>query len=768
MARKTKAQIKFQNEVLISVYALIIIALSIIGGFRFGLVGETLSNVIRILFGQYPMIFFILWIAIGGWMLFKRTKLKLIPRYLIASILLFIVLLTFLAMGMQLEVKSGFAYVQEYYRTITITFADISAPAYGGIFGALIYAGLSTLFDRMGTTIVLIVLALIALILIFGPNVFSRIKEKVALPKLNDAPDRPEKSEKKEKKQPGPSPLTTMIVDQQALDLEEPKILTMGEALKKQKVEYETGPSKKTYFMEVDGEQEGAPILDEDKKPKPATTSAKANQTSQEVVTDSTGTNDTILNYTLPSVQLLDKPVQTKSSGANRNSASSKGHRLIEILGQFGIEADLIATHIGPSVTKFEIKPNSNIKISRIQSIQDNLMMELAVKELRIEAPIPGKSAVGIEIPNIEMTPVRLSEVLKEVPADKRDSKLLVPLGKDLMGKTIFAQLDKMPHLLVAGATGSGKSVCVNSIITSLTLRATPDEVKMVLIDPKKVEFSVYKELPHLLCDVISDPLEASRALKAIVKLMENRYDLFSKIGVRNISGYNELLVKQPQDHLQVMPYMVVIIDELADLMAVAGKEVEMSIQRITQLARAAGIHLIVATQRPSVDVITGVIKANIPSRISFAVSSAIDSRTILDTSGAEKLLGYGDMLYVPIGEPNPIRIQGVFVSDDEVKRVAEDAKKKAKPRYDDAFIDLEGVEGNSGFMAISNDPLYDECKQYVIETQKASTSLLQRRFQLGYNRAARIIEALEENRIIGPQQGSKAREVYVKNENDE
>jgi S-DNA-T family DNA segregation ATPase FtsK/SpoIIIE len=395
--------------------------------------------------------------------------------------------------------------------------------------------------------------------------------------------------------------------------------------------------------------------------------------------------------------------------------------------------------------------------------------MELAAKDIRIEAPIPGRNAVGVEIPNVEMIPVRMAEMLKEIPPEKMNKKLLFALGRDLSGRPIFSELDKMPHLLIAGATGSGKSVCVNSIISTLLLRTTPDEVKMILIDPKKVEFTSFQKIPHLICPVISDASEAARALKIVVKMMENRYEVFSRCNVRNITAYNELLIKAPQEHLEPMPWIIVIIDELADLMIVAGKEVESSIQRITQLARAAGIHLIVATQRPSVDVITGIIKSNIPSRIAFAVSSGVDSRTILDHVGAERLLGYGDMLFIPVGEPASVRIQGVFVSDDEVRRLAETTAAQRKPTYDEAFINPEDGEGLSeGIASALDDPLFDEVKDYVIETQRASTSSIQRRFGLGYNRAARMMDVLEQKGIIGPTQGSKPRDVRVRKSDDE
>jgi DNA segregation ATPase FtsK/SpoIIIE, S-DNA-T family len=511
-------------------------------------------------------------------------------------------------------------------------------------------------------------------------------------------------------------------------------------------------------------EDEDRPLFIEPDEPMPKRRTTKETIIA-DVPTTSAATIHSIGNYTLPSINLLEEVTLKNKSVANQNAAVVKGKRLIEILNQFDINASLIGTHIGPAVTKFEVKPDSNIKISKISSIQDNIKMELQAKELRIEAPIPGRNAVGVEIPNVEMIPVRMSEMMKDPTiGDRSAKKLLVPLGKDLMGKVVYTELDKMPHLLIAGATGSGKSVCINAFICTILLRTSPDEVKLLLIDPKKVEFVAYQKIPHLICPVISDATEAAKVLRVIVNMMENRYEVFSKVGVRNITTYNELLVKQPQDHLEFMPWIVVIIDELADLMIVAGKEVESSIQRITQLARAAGIHLIVATQRPSTDVITGIIKANIPSRIAFAVSSGIDSRTILDHVGAERLLGYGDMLFFPVGEPSSIRIQGVYVSDEEVRRLADATSIQRKPNFDDAFLHLNDPEEETGFKNLTEDPLYEEVKQFVLDTRRASTSTIQRHFGLGYNRAARIMDMLEQKGIIGPQQGSKPRDIYGKN----
>lgn len=484
--------------------------------------------------------------------------------------------------------------------------------------------------------------------------------------------------------------------------------------------------------------------------------------------------------YHLPPMSLLTNIASSKASNINKNSAEVKGQKLIEILSNFGIQARLTNTFIGPSVTKFEIVPDENIKVNKISGISDNIKMGLAAKDIRIEAPIPGRSAVGVEIPNAENVMVRMSELTKSEKFKDKSKQLLFTLGKDLMGEPVYCELNKMPHLLVAGATGSGKSVCMNTIIISYLLRSDPKDLKIVLIDPKKVEFTPYHDIPHLLWPVITDSDMASMMLKKAVVIMEERYDAFADAGVRDIKSFNDLAIKHNasvgdgESKMEKMPYIVIIIDELADLMMTAKKEVEASIQRLTQLSRACGIHMIVATQRPSTDVITGLIKSNIPSRISFAVSSSIDSRTILDQTGAEKLLGHGDMLYLPQGESGPIRVQGCFVTDDEIKRITDYCKKQGGPDYDDTYFEIKrNLEGESfSYSSESNNPrekdaLYDEVVEYVTQAQKASTSLLQRRFGIGYNRSARIIDELEKNGIIGPSNGSKPREVYKKKDEE-
>lgn len=719
MAKK-KSKKAIQHEILVVVYSLITMMLVIIGAFKLGILGVFIHRLFLVVFGVYPIFAYIIIFLIALSVLFTKKIPKANTKIRVGLLLGLSSLYIYLALSNTTS-EVGFAYLVDYITQLTQVFSEnVSADA--GIFGAILYGVISSLVAREGTWVVLVTMTLLSLYLLLGHLIFPNITFKFP-------------TFKKKQKQKQPSFTQT--------EMEMPVAKTMDEAIAKSEV-------KKSVFIDSD-----------------TVTSPKSMSTPSSTITKTTsaGVVEDVKSYSLPSLNLLDAFKVKKGSSVNHTVAQRKGKTLIDLLEEFQIKAELITYHIGPSVTKFEIRPESNVKVSKIASLSDNIKMSLQAKDIRIEAPIPGRNAVGVEIPNVEMTPVRLFELLSAIPPELQEKKLLFALGKNLMGKTMFAQLDKMPHLLIAGATGSGKSVAVNSIITTLLLRATPSEVKLLLVDPKKVEFTAYHDLPHLLAPVISDATQASKALKTIVMMMENRYDVFAKVGARNISAYNEKILTHPEEHLALMPRIVVIIDELADLMIVAGKEVEASIQRITQLARAAGIHLIVATQRPSADVITGIIKANIPSRIAFAVSSGIDSRTILDSSGAERLLGYGDMLYQPIDEPNPIRIQGVFVSDDEVNKVTQAAKAQGKPTYEDAFMDLDGVQGNEGFITASEDPLYEEVKAYIITSQKASTSMIQRRFSLGYNRAAKMMDSLEVEGIIGPPQGSKPREVYIDSE---
>ena len=469
------------------------------------------------------------------------------------------------------------------------------------------------------------------------------------------------------------------------------------------------------------------------------------------------------LEYKLPSLQLFapDKP---KDQSKEKKIVRENIKILEETFASFGIKVTVERAEIGPSVTKYEVKPAVGVRVNRISNLADDLALALAAKDVRIEAPIPGKSLVGIEVPNSEIATVSFRE-LWEQSQTKPENLLEIPLGKAVNGTARSFDLAKMPHLLVAGSTGSGKSVAVNGIIASILMKARPDQVKFMMVDPKMVELSVYNDIPHLLIPVVTNPRKASKALQKVVDEMENRYELFAKVGVRNIAGFNAKVEEfnTQSEYKQVpLPLIVVIVDELADLMMVASKEVEDAIIRLGQKARAAGIHMILATQRPSVDVISGLIKANVPSRVAFAVSSGTDSRTILDENGAEKLLGRGDMLFKPIDENHPVRLQGSFISDDDVERIVSFIKAQADADYDDSFDpgEVSETDGDSGSGDEGGDPLFEEAKALVIETQKASASMIQRRLSVGFNRATRLMEELEMAGVIGPAEGTKPRKV--------
>ncbi|GGN90199.1 FtsK/SpoIIIE family DNA translocase [Saccharibacillus kuerlensis] len=460
--------------------------------------------------------------------------------------------------------------------------------------------------------------------------------------------------------------------------------------------------------------------------------------------------------YKLPPLKLLAMPKEDPSSTSQADYMQT-ARKLETTLESFGVRARVLEVVRGPAVTRYEIQPDVGVKVSRVVGLTDDIALALAAKDIRMEAPIPGKSAIGIEVPNNEVSMVTMREVMDSPVFAEAPSKLTVAFGRDISGQTIVGNLARMPHLLVAGATGSGKSVCINGIIASILYKAKPDEVKFLMVDPKMVELNVYNGIPHLLAPVVTDPRRASLALKKIVVEMEKRYELFSKSSTRNIEGYNTLMKDNPS---AILPYIVVIVDELADLMMVAAGDVEDAIARLAQMARAAGIHLIIATQRPSVDVITGVIKANIPSRIAFGVSSQVDSRTILDMGGAEKLLGRGDMLFMPMGASKPVRVQGAFLSDNEVEEIVAYCSGQAEAQYDTDLV--PEIDDNAAAPEEAMDELYDQAVQIVVEAKQASVSLLQRRMRVGYTRAARLVDAMEARGIVGPYEGSKPREVLI------
>ena len=466
--------------------------------------------------------------------------------------------------------------------------------------------------------------------------------------------------------------------------------------------------------------------------------------------------------YRRPPIELLEAGPDTKKDIKTYRAMAIEGARkLEETLSSFGVAAKVVNISRGPAVTRYELQPSAGVKVSKIVNLADDIALNLASSGVRIEAPIPGKAAIGIEVANKEISTVRLREVIESPEFIQHPSKLAFAIGKDITGECIVADIAKMPHLLVAGATGSGKSVCINSLIISLIYKASPDEVKFLMVDPKVVELGVYNGIPHLLIPVVTDPKKAAGALNWAVQEMVNRYKLFADKGVRDINGYNEMLKNSGETHL--LPHIVIIIDELADLMMVAPNDVEDAICRLAQMARAAGMHLVIATQRPSVDVITGVIKANIPSRISFAVSSQVDSRTILDMAGAEKLLGKGDMLFYPVGRPKPIRVQGAFVSDKEVEKAVEFLKAHGRAEYDDNIMEEINSENELvGSDSGDDDELLPRAIELVVETGQASVSLIQRKFKVGYARAARIMDQMEERGIVGGYEGSKPRQILI------
>ena len=474
------------------------------------------------------------------------------------------------------------------------------------------------------------------------------------------------------------------------------------------------------------------------------------------------------IEYKFPSVELLEDNKAVRTGGVS--DLKEKAIKLENILESFGVDAEVVNIEKGPSITRFELQPKSGVRISKIQSLSDDIKMNLAAASIRI-SPIPGKTVIGIEIPNDKTTPVFIKDIITSDTFKEHKSKIAFTVGMDITGNPIIGDLAKMPHVLIAGATGSGKSVCINTLITSILYKATPNEVKLIMIDPKVVELGVYNGIPHLLIPVVTDPKKAAGALNWAVMEMENRYKLFAQAGVRNIEGYNSLCEKN-NDEDGKLPQIVIIIDELADLMMVASKEVESYICRIAQLARAAGMHLVIATQRPSVNVITGLIKANVPSRIAFAVTSQIDSRTILDMSGAEKLLGKGDMLYYPQGESKPMRVQGSLIVDKEVERVVNVVKANSEVVYNEDILEhlekeqtFEGDTKSREEEALDADEMLPQAIEVILDNNQASVSLLQRKLKLGYSRAARIVDQMEERGIVGPSEGSKPRQILITKE---
>ena len=720
--KEEKKPASYQVELL----GMVLLLVSIIGICEFGIVGTFFKCFAAFLIGEWYILLFILLSIVGVYMIIKRDK----PNYFTSKLIgLYIMLISLLILlHVPYGQYEGFEIIKRTFENLGAFIKNPESRLYGGgIIGGLFYTLFTLLLDKQGTKVVSIFLMIIGLIMFSGKSIYD-----VVAYLRSKAKESKEKISHKDKLE------ITKAEDDYDDDSNVLTITSMEELTKKPQIAEEVKEDVVKEEVKEEVEEEENKI------------------------------------YFHPPITILNK-AQKNNNRENEEVIEVNAPILQTVLKDFGIESKVVSAHVGPSVTQYELEVKNGTKLSKILSLNKEIALELAAKDVRIQAPIPGKKTIGIELPNKKNSMVTVREVLERIPSSLGNSKLAVTLGKDIMGNPQYCEINKTPHLLVAGSTGSGKSVCINSFIVSILMRAKPDEVKLVLVDPKKVELSMYNGVPHLLAPVVTDPKKANIALKKMVAEMEKRYDMFEASGTKNIAGYNTYVEKKNEtlpegEKLRPMPYIVIIIDELADLMLVAAKEVQDSIMRITQMARAAGMHLIVATQRPSTDVITGVVKANIPSRIAFAVSSGIDSRTILDAQGAEKLLGKGDMLFLPQGENTPLRIQGTFISDDEIKSVVDFVIKQQKAHYDETLtMDEEEMNATTGLESDGNDydgtddPLYDQVLEYVVTSRKASASSVQRRFRIGYNRAASIMDKLFERGIIGPPNGSKPREVLVK-----
>ncbi|VJP44343.1 DNA translocase, cell division protein [Streptococcus pneumoniae] len=753
--RPSKAELERKEAIQRMLISLGIAILLIFAAFKLGAAGITLYNLIRLLvgslaylaiFGLLIYLFFFKWIRkqeglLSGFFTIFAGLLLIFEAYLVWKY------------GLDKSVLKG-----TMAQVVTdLTGFRTTSFAGGGLIGVALYIPTAFLFSNIGTYFIGSILILVGSLLVSPWSVYDiaeffsrgfakwwegheRRKEERFVKQEEKARQKAEKEARLEQEE-----TEKALLDLPPVDMETGEILT-EEAV------------------------QNLPLIPEEKWVEPEIILPQAELKFPEQEDDSDDEDVQVdfsakeaLEYKLPSIQLFapDKP---KDQSKEKKIVRENIKILEATFASFGIKVTVERAEIGPSVTKYEVKPAVGVRVNRISNLSDDLALALAAKDVRIEAPIPGKSLIGIEVPNSDIATVSFRE-LWEQSQTKAENFLEIPLGKAVNGTARAFDLSKMPHLLVAGSTGSGKSVAVNGIIASILMKARPDQVKFMMVDPKMVELSVYNDIPHLLIPVVTNPRKASKALQKVVDEMENRYELFAKVGVRNIAGFNAKVEEfnSQSEYKQIpLPFIVVIVDELADLMMVASKEVEDAIIRLGQKARAAGIHMILATQRPSVDVISGLIKANVPSRVAFAVSSGTDSRTILDENGAEKLLGRGDMLFKPIDENHPVRLQGSFISDDDVERIVNFIKAQADADYDESFDPGEVSENEGEFSDgdAGGDPLFEEAKSLVIETQKASASMIQRRLSVGFNRATRLMEELEIAGVIGPAEGTKPRKV--------
>lgn len=786
--RLTKAELDRQKAIKRMLWTFFFAFVLIFPVFRLGFFGVTLYNLFRVFVGSmaYPLIFAI-YVYLFGFKWLRKHSNYVTGFWMVFAGLL----LEFHAYLFSLERMSG---LDIFPGTKDLLFGELVSVqvarfAGGGMLGALLYQPISFLFSNIGSFMIGVLIILLGAFILSPWDVLDIMEytkeawQKGAEKRLERTAQRQEKEaerqaqkEREAEERAEAERLADLTVDEETGEI----LDDAAEELPQETEIFAPEPEISDYASEdyydnlppedYEDFQDTYASYPEELPTEEFPPSMVVEGDDAPVEVDFTPKE--LLQYKLPNIDLFapDKP---KSQSKEKNIVRKNIRILEDTFKSFNIDVKVERAEIGPSVTKYEVKPAVGVRVNRISNLADDLALALAAKDVRIEAPIPGKSLVGIEVPNSEIATVSFRELWEQSKTDP--NKLLeVPLGKAVDGSARSFDLGRMPHLLVAGSTGSGKSVAVNGIISSILMKARPDQVKFLMVDPKMVELSVYNDIPHLLIPVVTNPRKAAKALQKVVDEMENRYELFSKFGVRNIAGYNAKVEDwnaQSQEKQIPLPLIVVIVDELADLMMVASKEVEDAIIRLGQKARAAGIHMILATQRPSVDVISGLIKANVPSRVAFAVSSGTDSRTILDENGAEKLLGRGDMLFKPIDENHPVRLQGSFISDDDVERIVTFIKDQASADYDESFDPGEVSENDFGGGSSANggssegDPLFEEAKALVLETQKASASMIQRRLSVGFNRATRLMEELEEAGVIGPAEGTKPRKVLTTQE---
>ncbi|ALJ31682.1 MULTISPECIES: DNA translocase FtsK [Apilactobacillus] len=765
---------KYQNHII----GFVMILVSAFSLFKLGFLGITFDNIVRFFIGDSSPFGLLIALVVGFIYLIKGPKLEYNKRWIIGGTIFYLGLTLFLS-ALLFSNSSDNAFISKTLSLISQDFIHLTdaSSVGGGMIGACLLVVFDFLVSILGSEILSIIMMIVGLIVFFNVpmnKVMDNVRKysEESSQKIGSAIEerKQHRLEAKEDNQDDEelsedvNPMSRVQRRKNPSAAEEnPKIKLSGWMDNEpEKPEIKSKPEANLDRSDF----KSADDYNQDTRNKPKLSEIINGHTEN----DSKGIDIKDIddsNYQLPPIGLLSDVARSDQKDEFKN-IDHNTTVLKKTLNSFGVDAEIKNVNLGPSVTEYELHPAIGVKVSKIVNLADDLALALAAKDIRIEAPIPGKSLIGIEVPNKKVAMVSFKDVVKTSQQSKH-GLLTVPLGRNVSGDVITTDLTKLPHLLIAGSTGSGKSVAINGIITSILMNAKPSEVKMMLIDPKKVELGIYNGIPHLLSPVVSEPKKAARALNKVVAEMEHRYDLFAKHNQRKISTFNEYvkgMTEEERGDLKPLPYIVVVVDELADLMMTVSNDVEGAIIRLAQMGRAAGIHMILATQRPSVDVITGLIKSNVPSRIAFAVSSGIDSRTILDTNGAEKLLGRGDMLYLPIDKNKPSRVQGAFISDQDVENVVDYIKEQQPAEYDDDMIvtdeEIKVDEENE-----DQDDLFDDALAFVVKEQKASTSLLQRNFRIGYNRAARIIDDLEQRGYIGPQEGSKPREVYKQPDND-